>query len=116
MRASGGHHGGAGTLLLRVPPPPPPPLLRPPFSIATAAAVGCSCLELGCGSGYVSCSLALLLRSRNCAASVLVTDINPQAAAATLETLRAHQVWLRLPRMRIGAAGSACLPTGFDVE
>lgn len=50
------------------------------------------CLEVGCGSGYVVCSLALLLRELGVAAQLLATDINPQAAAATQATLAAHEV------------------------
>lgn len=49
------------------------------------------CLEVGCGSGYVICSLALLLRDLGAATQLLATDINPRAAAATAETLAAHQ-------------------------
>lgn len=49
------------------------------------------CLEVGCGSGYVICSLALLLRDMGAATQLLATDINPRAAAATAETLAAHQ-------------------------
>ncbi len=49
------------------------------------------CLEVGCGSGYVICSLALLLRELGIAAQLLATDINPQAAAATRATLAAHE-------------------------
>lgn len=46
---------------------------------------------MGCGSGYVICSLALLLRELGVAAQLLATDINPQAAAATRATLLAHE-------------------------
>ncbi|PSC68421.1 hemK methyltransferase family member 2 [Micractinium conductrix] len=54
------------------------------------------CLEVGCGSGYVVCSLALLLRGAGAAAQLLATDINPAAAAATAETLEAHGVHSRV--------------------
>ncbi|KAL4425153.1 hypothetical protein ABPG77_008258 [Micractinium sp. CCAP 211/92] len=50
------------------------------------------CLEVGCGSGYVVCSLALLLRQAGAAAQLLATDVNPLAAAATAETLAAHEM------------------------
>lgn len=46
---------------------------------------------MGCGSGYVICSLALLLRELGVAAQLMATDINPQAAAATRATLAAHE-------------------------
>ncbi len=49
------------------------------------------CLEVGCGSGYVVCSLALLLRQAGAAAQLLATDVNPLAAAATAKTLAAHE-------------------------
>lgn len=48
------------------------------------------CLEVGSGSGYVLCSLALLLRELGAAAALLATDINAQATRSTLATLSAH--------------------------
>eukprot|EP00879_Flechtneria_rotunda_P017370 GHRR01018197.1.p1 GENE.GHRR01018197.1~~GHRR01018197.1.p1 ORF type:complete len:210 (+),score=66.28 GHRR01018197.1:1253-1882(+) len=76
-----------------------------------------SCLEVGCGSGYVLCSVALALQhlvSQHSASSLLTaaaasngkggggpaavscsffaTDINAAALAATSETLAAHQM------------------------
>lgn len=47
---------------------------------------------MGCGTGYVICSLALLLQQLGVAAQLLATDINAQAAAATRATLAAHNV------------------------
>ena len=47
---------------------------------------------MGSGSGYVICSLALLLRQLGVAAQLLASDINHHAAAATQATLAAHQV------------------------
>ena len=47
---------------------------------------------MGSGSGYVICSLALLLQQLGVAAQLLATDINSRAAAATAETLEAHEV------------------------
>ena len=43
------------------------------------------CLEIGCGSGYVSAVLAHTLENR---AVCFATDINPSAALATSVTLR----------------------------
>lgn len=47
---------------------------------------------MGCGSGYVITSLALLLRQAGISASLLATDLNPAALAATARTLEAHEV------------------------
>ena len=52
----------------------------------------CRCVEIGSGSGYVSCSLALLLQQCNISASCIATDISLHAVTATKETLAAHQV------------------------
>lgn len=49
-------------------------------------------MELGSGSGYVICSAALLLRQLGVVAQLMATDVNPEAAAATMKTLRAHEV------------------------
>ncbi len=50
-------------------------------------------VEVGCGSGFVTASLALLLRSARRRGDVLLaTDVSPAALAATAETLRAHGV------------------------
>ncbi|KAL4426014.1 hypothetical protein ABPG75_010030 [Micractinium tetrahymenae] len=68
------------------------------------------CLEVGCGSGYVVCSLALLLRQAGAAAQLLATDVNPRAAAATAQTLAAHQVRDRVDIVLADLA-SALLPS-----
>ena len=54
----------------------------------------CRCVEIGSGSGYVTCSLARLLQHHNCTAFCIATDISPHAVAATKATLAAHQVCL----------------------
>ena len=54
--------------------------------------VACSVLEVGCGSGYVSCSTALLLQHYGVTGHILAVDINLKAVTATQETLKAHQV------------------------
>lgn len=60
----------------------------------------CSCLELGCGSGFVITSLALLLRqlSLPVRAQLLAIDHSPAAAEATAQTLHSHQVRRRSSR------------------
>ncbi|KAK6141554.1 hypothetical protein DH2020_024703 [Rehmannia glutinosa] len=48
------------------------------------------CMEVGCGSGCVITSLALLLREVDSGAYYIATDINPHAVRVTCETLEAH--------------------------
>ena len=51
-----------------------------------------TCAEIGCGSGYVICSLAMLLRQLGICGSLFATDISQHALDATRRTLRAHAV------------------------
>ncbi|KAJ7950965.1 hemK methyltransferase family member 2-like [Quillaja saponaria] len=50
------------------------------------------CMEVGCGSGYVITSLALILRQEAPGVHYIATDINPHAMRVTRETLEAHEV------------------------
>lgn len=51
------------------------------------------CLEVGCGSGYVITSLALILGNcHNCQVQLLATDVSEAAVNTTRHTLAAHKV------------------------
>ena len=65
---------------------------RPPRISAQTPHTVRSILEVGCGSGYVVCSLALVLRSLGLRAQLLATDHSVHAVEATQHTLAGHQV------------------------
>ncbi|KAG6494869.1 methyltransferase N6AMT1-like [Zingiber officinale] len=48
------------------------------------------CMEVGCGSGYVISSLAIMLSELGNGVNYFATDINQDAAEATRATLEAH--------------------------
>jgi release factor glutamine methyltransferase len=51
------------------------------------------CLEIGCGSGYVSTHVNQVLRRLNRSDAMMVcTDVNADAAQCTIETMTRHQV------------------------
>ncbi|KAJ4702769.1 hemK methyltransferase family member 2-like [Melia azedarach] len=54
------------------------------------------CMEVGCGSGYVITSLALMLEQEVPWAHYIATDINPRAVEVTRKTLEAHGVCAEL--------------------
>lgn len=49
-------------------------------------------MEIGCGSGYVICSAALMLRQAAPSCSFAAVDVSADAIAATSQTLAAHGV------------------------
>eukprot|EP00884_Botryococcus_braunii_P001436 jgi/Botrbrau1/11293/Bobra.0038s0059.1 len=50
------------------------------------------CVEVGCGSGFVTATIALLLRQAGCVSLQIATDISSAALEATDRTLHAHEV------------------------
>jgi len=50
------------------------------------------CAEIGCGSGYVICSAALMLQDLGLRCACLASDLSPHALTATRQTLEQHGV------------------------
>ena len=62
-----------------------------------------SCVEVGCGSGYVICSAARLLEQHGIQAHCIASDISTAALTATQETLLAHSVSAGFPTFRLSS-------------
>lgn len=66
---------------------------------------------MGCGSGYVICSLALLLKALGLSCQLLAVDINSEATAAASKTLANHGV--RFEHILVVGAKVPCTPEAF---
>lgn len=49
------------------------------------------CVEIGTGSGYIICSLALIFKQRGIHAHCFGIDLNPLACLCTQQTLTNHE-------------------------
>ncbi|EPS59166.1 hypothetical protein M569_15642, partial [Genlisea aurea] len=73
------------------------------------------CLEIGCGSGYVLTSLALILGNEGHHALHMATDINPHALTTTGETVEAHGCFAEVLNADIAAGLEKRLSRSVDV-
>lgn len=73
------------------------------------------CMEVGCGSGYVITSLALMLGEEAPGIQYIATDTNPYAVRVTRETLEAHGVHAELINTDIASGLENRLAGSVDV-
>lgn len=73
------------------------------------------CMEIGCGSGYVITSLAVMLGLEGFVPYYLATDINPHAIRVTRETMDAHGVYAELVNTDIASGLEKRLGGSVDV-
>ncbi len=75
-------------------------------------------MEVGSGSGFVCCSVALMLQHALIRSHGLAVDISEHAVEATCGTLLAHDVRQAAAAARVLAASSECkcAPSGTCYE
>ena len=49
------------------------------------------CVEIGTGSGYIICSVAMMLKQKDVSCHCIGVDINPDATLCTQQTLHNHE-------------------------
>ncbi|KAK4373785.1 hypothetical protein RND71_004462 [Anisodus tanguticus] len=72
-------------------------------------------MEIGCGSGYVITSLAVMLGDEEFVPYYIATDINPHAIKVTRETMDAHGVYAELVNTDITSGLEKRLARSVDV-
>lgn len=73
------------------------------------------CMEIGCGSGYIITSLAVMLGHEGFVPYYIATDINPHAIRVTRETMDAHGVYAELVNTDITSGLEKRLAGSVDV-
>ncbi|KAK6921580.1 Methyltransferase domain [Dillenia turbinata] len=73
------------------------------------------CMEVGCGSGYIITSLALILGQEASGVHYIATDINPDAVRVTRETLEAHGIHAEVVNTDIASGLEMRLAGSVDV-
>ncbi|XP_073002420.1 uncharacterized protein [Typha latifolia] len=73
------------------------------------------CMEVGCGSGYVITSLAIMLNQLGSGVQYFATDINMHAVESTRATLEAHGVHSEIVSTDIASALEKRLSSMIDV-
>ncbi|KAJ0974466.1 hypothetical protein J5N97_016431 [Dioscorea zingiberensis] len=73
------------------------------------------CMEIGCGSGYVITSLAIILGKENSGVHYFTSDINPDATRVTQKTLFAHGVHAEIINTNIASGLQKRLVGMMDV-
>lgn len=74
----------------------------------------CRCVEIGCGSGYVICSIARLLAAAGLHCHCIAVDVNPCATECSSRTLQAHQA--RCYPLSPTTSEPPCLPNMWGIH